>query len=86
MAAPAEAAKRKVPFGFFGVTMIGELTSPGQLPDAKLDQQMALMAELGRGVHEGHVQLRRARARPRASTTGGPWTGSWRPRHGTTSR
>ena len=46
-AAPAEAAKRKVPFGFFGVTMIGELTNPGELPDAKLDQQMALMAVSG---------------------------------------
>ncbi len=47
MAGPAEAAKRKVPFGFFGVTMIGELTSPGQLPDAKLDEQMGLMASSG---------------------------------------
>ena len=53
MAAPAEAAKRKVPFGFFGVTMIGELTNPGQLPDAKLDQQMALMA--GSGVESTRV-------------------------------
>ncbi|MBN1529417.1 MAG: beta-galactosidase [Thermoleophilaceae bacterium] len=46
-AAPAEAAKRKTPFGFFGVTLIGELTTPRDFPDAQLEQQFALMASSG---------------------------------------
>jgi hypothetical protein len=45
-ATPAEAAKRKVPFGFFGAVAPPELTSPN-LPDATLDAQMALMARSG---------------------------------------
>ena len=47
VAAPAQAAKRKVPSGFFGTTLISELVSPQQISDAALDQQMALMASSG---------------------------------------
>jgi hypothetical protein len=43
LASPAQAAKRKVPFGFFG-TVLGE---PNQYSNAALDQQMALMARSG---------------------------------------
>ena len=45
-AAPAEAAKRKVPFGFFGAVMSSEMT-PGLVSDAALDGQMGLMARSG---------------------------------------
>jgi hypothetical protein len=47
LAAPAQAAKRKVPFGFFGMTITSELVGPGQLTDAQLDAQMAAMARSG---------------------------------------
>jgi hypothetical protein len=53
MAGPAQAAKRKVPFGFFGVTLISELGNPRLMPDAALDQQMALAA--GSGVESLRV-------------------------------
>jgi hypothetical protein len=46
-AAPADAAKRKTPFGFFGVTLIGELTNARDFPDAQMEQQFALMASSG---------------------------------------
>jgi hypothetical protein len=45
-ATPAEAAKRRVPFGFFGAVVPPEMGSP-RLPDATLDAQMALMARSG---------------------------------------
>jgi hypothetical protein len=45
-AAPAEAAKRNVPFGFFGAVMSSEM-APGLVSDAALDGQMALMARSG---------------------------------------
>jgi Beta-galactosidase len=48
LAASAEGAKRKVPFGFFSVVLPPEMTSNNvQVPDAQLDQQMALMARSG---------------------------------------
>jgi Beta-galactosidase len=47
VATPAEAAKRKVPFGFFGITLPPEMMRPAEVPDAQLDQQMALMASSG---------------------------------------
>jgi hypothetical protein len=46
-ASPAEAAKRKVPFGFFGTVLNPELGDPQRVSDAALDQQMALMARSG---------------------------------------
>jgi hypothetical protein len=46
-ATPAQAAKRKVPFGFFGTVAPPELTSPGAVTDPILDQQMAAMARAG---------------------------------------
>ncbi|MEA2376304.1 MAG: polysaccharide biosynthesis protein PslG [Thermoleophilaceae bacterium] len=46
-ATPAEAAKRKVPFGFFGAVIPPELSYPGRVPDAVLDRQLALMARSG---------------------------------------
>jgi polysaccharide biosynthesis protein PslG len=45
IASPAEAARRSVPFGFFGTVDAG-LDAP-QVSDATLDQQMALMASSG---------------------------------------
>jgi hypothetical protein len=36
-----------VPFGFFGTVMGSEMTNPRLVPDAALDQQMALMARSG---------------------------------------
>ena len=42
--AAAPAAKRQVPFGFFGAVAPPELT---RVPSATLDQQMALMASSG---------------------------------------
>jgi hypothetical protein len=44
-AAPAEAAKRKVPFGFFG-TVFGN-SQANRISDAELDAQMAKMARSG---------------------------------------
>jgi hypothetical protein len=46
-ATPSHAAKRKVPFGFFGTVLAPEMTSPRQVSDAALEQQMALMATSG---------------------------------------
>jgi hypothetical protein len=46
-ATPADAAKRKVPFGFFGTVMPPEMGRQAEVPDAELDQQMALMARSG---------------------------------------
>ncbi len=46
-ATPAEAAKRKVPFGFFGAVIPPELSYPGEVTDTALDGQMALMARSG---------------------------------------
>ncbi len=46
-ATPADAAKRKVPFGFFGTAMSPELSDPAQVPDAALTEQMGLMARSG---------------------------------------
>jgi hypothetical protein len=46
-ATPAEAAKRKVPFGFFGAVVPPELSYSGSVSDAKLDGQFALMARSG---------------------------------------
>jgi hypothetical protein len=46
-ATPAMAAKRKVPFGFFGTVLNVEATNPSSVSDAELDQQMALMARSG---------------------------------------
>lgn len=43
---PAEAAKRKVPFGFFAAVVPPELSS-STVPEATLDAQMALMARSG---------------------------------------
>jgi hypothetical protein len=45
IAGPAPAAKRKVPFGFFG-TMLTHWQS-GHIPDTVLDAQMAMMARSG---------------------------------------
>jgi hypothetical protein len=44
-ASPADAARRKVPFGFFG-TMLTNWQS-GHIPDSVLDAQMAMMARSG---------------------------------------
>ncbi|MBA3263536.1 MAG: beta-galactosidase [Thermoleophilaceae bacterium] len=44
---PAEAAKRKVPFGFFGTVMSSEMGDAARVTDATLDTQMALMARSG---------------------------------------
>jgi polysaccharide biosynthesis protein PslG len=46
-AVPAQAAKRKVPFGFFGTVLPPEMARPEQVSDAALEQQMALMASSG---------------------------------------
>lgn len=46
-ATPASAAKRRVPFGFFGTTLATQFANPSVLPDATLDQQVALMAANG---------------------------------------
>jgi Beta-galactosidase len=44
LAAPAGAAKRKVPYGFFGAATAFDLAA---LPDPQLDQQLALMSRSG---------------------------------------
>ncbi|MEA2331496.1 MAG: polysaccharide biosynthesis protein PslG [Thermoleophilaceae bacterium] len=46
-AGSAEAAKRKVPFGFFGAVVPPELSQPRAVSDTVLDQQMGLMARSG---------------------------------------
>lgn len=43
----ADAAKRKVPFGFFGSVVSPALLNPSAVGDLALDQQMALMARSG---------------------------------------
>jgi hypothetical protein len=47
IAAPAEAAKRKVPFGFFGTVLTDVSANLGQVSDQALEQQMDLMARSG---------------------------------------
>jgi Beta-galactosidase len=47
VATPAQAAKRKVPFGFFGTVLPPEMTYSGYVSESSLDQQMALMARSG---------------------------------------
>jgi hypothetical protein len=47
IATPANAAERRVPFGFFGTTLTSELAIASVVPDAALDQQMGLMASSG---------------------------------------
>lgn len=44
-ATPAQAAKRKVPFGFFGTVLTQ--SEVGRIPDSTLDAQMAAMARAG---------------------------------------
>jgi polysaccharide biosynthesis protein PslG len=46
-AAPADAAKRRVPFGFFGTVLPPQMSNASVVPDLALDQQMALMASSG---------------------------------------
>jgi hypothetical protein len=45
--APAAAAKRKVPHGFFGAVMPSEMGDPAQVSNAAFDGQLALMAKSG---------------------------------------
>ena len=48
MALPAEAAKRKVPFGFFSAVLPPEMSnSTVEVSDAAVDQQFARMARSG---------------------------------------
>src|SRR5215210_2635045 len=47
LASPAQAAKRKVPRGFFGMTITSELVGPRALTDEQLDAQMSAMARSG---------------------------------------
>ena len=47
VATAADAAKRRVPFGFFGTVLTPEMSRPAEVPDAQLEQQMALMARSG---------------------------------------
>jgi hypothetical protein len=47
MATPAQAAKRKVPFGFFGTVMANEMGDPARVSNATLNAQMALMSRSG---------------------------------------
>ena len=65
LATPAHAAKRKVPFGFFGVTLISELSTANRLTDAQLDQQLALMA--GSGVESLRVSFSWSAVQPEAT-------------------
>jgi hypothetical protein len=44
---PADAAKRKVPHGFFGAVMSSEMGDPSKVSNASLDAQFALMAKSG---------------------------------------
>jgi hypothetical protein len=43
----ADAARRKVPFGFFGIVLPAEMGDPQLVSDSALEQQMALMARSG---------------------------------------
>jgi Beta-galactosidase len=54
-AAPAQAAKRKVPFGFFGSVFSPLMLDPRAVSDPALDQQLALMA--GSGVETIRVTV-----------------------------
>ena len=47
IAVPAQSAKRKVPFGFFGTVLPPDMANPGGVSDGALEQQMALMASSG---------------------------------------
>jgi len=49
LAAPsaADAARRKVPFGFFGTVLPAEMTNPGLVSDAAVEEQVRLMARSG---------------------------------------
>lgn len=47
IASPAEAAKRKVPFGFFATVLAPEMANPRLVSDAALERQLALMARSG---------------------------------------
>jgi hypothetical protein len=47
LAGPAQAATRKVPFGFFGMTLTSELLDPRVVSDEQLEAQMATMARSG---------------------------------------
>jgi polysaccharide biosynthesis protein PslG len=53
--APADAAKRRAPFGFFGSVLNPEMANPGRVSDAALEQQMAVMA--GSGVESVRTTL-----------------------------
>jgi hypothetical protein len=46
-AGPAQAARRSVPFGFFGTVLDPPYGDPGMVSDTALDAQMALMARSG---------------------------------------
>ena len=46
-AAGAQAAERRVPFGFFGTVLNPDVTAPGAVSDAALEEQTALMARSG---------------------------------------
>jgi len=46
-AGPAQAARRSVPFGFFGTVLDPSVGDPAKVSDANLDAQMALMARSG---------------------------------------
>jgi len=46
-AGPADAAQRRVPFGFFGVTLSTQLTNARVVPNLLLDQQIGVMAANG---------------------------------------
>jgi hypothetical protein len=63
-AAPAEAAKRKVPFGFFGTVLNNSQFD--RMSDAELDAQMARMASSG--VESVRIALRWADAEPAQGT------------------
>jgi hypothetical protein len=47
LSAPAEAAKRRVPFGFFATVLPPDMASPQRISDTVVEQQMALMASSG---------------------------------------
>jgi hypothetical protein len=47
IATPAQAAKRKVPFGLFGTVLPPEMLNPQLVSDATLEQQMTFMARSG---------------------------------------
>jgi hypothetical protein len=65
-AAPAGAAKRKVPFGFFGTVLPPEMTYPNQVSDAALEAQTGLMARSG--VESIRVFVSWAQIQPNALT------------------